>query len=57
MILDAKPAKGITVRNDLGYPTGVDDPAASAYVNDVYTDHHATCPDAKDWLGKTRARA
>ena len=55
MILNAFPTKGVVINNDLGYPTVVDDPAASAYVVNVYTDHHATCPNAADWKGKTRA--
>jgi len=54
MILDAKPGKGIVIRNDVGEHTGPDDAAASAHVVDVYTDHHATCPDAAAWKGKHR---
>ena len=57
MILNAFPAKGVVLRNDLGYSADVGDPAGAAYVIDVYTDHHATCPAAAAWKGKTRATA
>lgn len=61
MILDAKPKKGIVVMGTLqGHPAGlpvkVDQVPRSGVglVVDVYTDHHATCPKAKDWQGRTR---
>lgn len=52
MILDAEPRKGIVVTsvrepNDGGHNI-------KAVVRDVFTDHHATCPAAKDWTGKSR---
>lgn len=48
MILDAKPAKGVVLQRVM--PDG----HATAAVVDVYTDHHATCPDAAAWKGKHR---
>lgn len=49
MILDAKPRKGGVlvlpgITNQLVPPEGVPHPAVA--IVDVYTDHHATCPDA-----------
>jgi hypothetical protein len=61
MILDAKPKKGIVTGVDVGVhfgesfmfePPGED--GIVAIVVDVYTDHHATCPGAKAWAGRTR---
>ena len=65
MILDAKPRKGVVVtiaptEHGLGplasraTVRGETLPAPSASVVDVYTDHHATCPDAASWKGKHR---
>ncbi|MDP9301280.1 MAG: hypothetical protein M3P43_10375 [Actinomycetota bacterium] len=65
MILDAKPKKGVVLRdtfNDewadlrLGddHPTYVEDQVRASVV-DVYTDHHATCPNV-DEFRKERAR-
>jgi len=59
MILDAKPAKGVVLVGtaegsepceELWRAGGAafhDGPAAC--VVDVYTDHHATCPQAEEW--------
>lgn len=54
MILDAKPAKGVVVTSLTGVLTMLPGEALvarnvherRAAVVDVYTDHHATCPDA-----------
>jgi hypothetical protein len=60
MILDAKPAKGVVLRwDDLGtygdrLGEGDGHGTQVADVLDVYTDHHATCPDAAAWKGKAR---
>jgi hypothetical protein len=61
MILDAEPKKLVVVGNhelaDQGGAWWFDDPAegtATAKVVDVYTPHHATCPAAKSWAGKSR---
>jgi hypothetical protein len=65
MILDAKPEKRIVLTDgEAGgglfvglkhsdYTGG----QARAYVADVYVDHHATCPQAAQWKGRTRAGA
>ena len=67
MILNAKPEKRVLVGNFsevsegdgfglllidgyIGPPGG----GSVAVVVDVYTDHHATCPNAADWKGKHR---
>lgn len=60
MILDAKPEKRLVLHNVMGEngPSlwfGPLDKTARARVVDAYTDHHATCPDAKAWTGRTRA--
>lgn len=60
MILDAIPAKGVILVTESlsgvgSIPTKYLDEDARADVVDVYTDHHATCPDAKAWDGRTRA--
>lgn len=49
MILDVKPKKGIVL--DIAFPGTVERPAGEpvARVVDVYTDHHATCPNVGDW--------
>lgn len=59
MILDAAPSKGVVL---VGHPIGVDNAFdvvgaddTLARVVDVYTDHHATCPNAAAWKGKSRA--
>jgi hypothetical protein len=68
MILDAKPETRIVLR---ARGTGEDGPIAYslaeatflvenggiAAVARVFTDHHVTCPKAKDWQGRTRANA
>jgi hypothetical protein len=54
MILDAKPRKGVILTRFATF----DDPnhasATTASVEDVYTDHHATCPAVDEWKGKHR---
>jgi hypothetical protein len=55
MILDGRPDKRVILRNDLGEMAEQGDPAASASVVDVWTDHHVTCPQSKAWTGRTRA--
>ena len=69
MILDAKPAKGVvlvdaTVPLDswekvilVGFGPELQDDRTVAAVVDIYTDHHASCPKAADWKGRTRATA
>jgi len=54
MILNARPVSSVVLRNDLGETAPPDDPAASAHVVPVYTDHHATCSRAKEWRGRSR---
>jgi hypothetical protein len=60
MILDAKPEKRIVLvvaegtggsHNILAIPE-IEHKAAR--IVDTYTDHHATCPAAKDWKGRHR---
>lgn len=59
VILDAQPEKRVVLvrlEGDTVVPTKhVKD--ARAAVLDTYLDHHATCPNASDWKGKTRASA
>jgi hypothetical protein len=69
MILDAKPAKGVVLIDGtvpvaqwdkvilVGFGPELDDDRTVAAVVDVYTDHHATCPNAGEWKGRTRATA
>jgi hypothetical protein len=63
MILDAKPEKRIVLviaegrggsHNVLALP---EVQRKAARVVEVYVDHHATCPAAKEWQGRTRAGA
>jgi hypothetical protein len=61
MILDARPSKAVLLIWDdagtFGDRLGEGDYRAGtqvARVVDVYTDHHATCPDAAAWEGKAR---
>lgn len=60
MILDAQPRKDVVLvvesLEDYGwdfaaYPIDED---TRALVVDVYTDHHATCPEAASWKGRRR---
>lgn len=49
MILDATPRKGVVIHDAFTrhtLPTGIAPDAQVAEVVDVFTDHHATCPDA-----------
>ena len=55
MILNAFPTKGVVIEQVILGPGPGDNQRAK--VVDVYTDHHATCPKAADWKGKTRATA
>jgi hypothetical protein len=63
MILDAEPKKGVVLRWDdvgtYGDRLGEGDHNGKQVgdVLTVYTDHHATCPNAGDWKGRTRATA
>jgi hypothetical protein len=60
MILDVKPSKGVVLRWDdagtYGDRLGEGDGHGTqvADVLNVYTDHHATCPDAAAWKGKPK---
>jgi hypothetical protein len=64
MILDAKPEKRIVLGNTIEIPAAGDSitgfllgPAEFplvARVVDTYVDHHATCPSAGQWKGRTR---
>ncbi len=49
MILDAKPRKGIVLVDRRSVmPVLMPEPGEPvAHVVDVYTDHHATCPDVR----------
>jgi hypothetical protein len=59
MILDAKPTKGVVLQRpplrelEDGTPDLTTQPWVGAVV-DIYTDHHVTCPKAKEWQGRTR---
>jgi hypothetical protein len=61
MILDAKPEKRVVLIDDSPTRSShqlafAENPLnAKAHVVSVYTDHHATCPNAADWKGRTRA--
>jgi hypothetical protein len=59
MILDAKPEKRVVLLDVYGHlsPDMVQGEAIAARVVDTYVDHHATCPFAKEWKGRTRAGA
>jgi hypothetical protein len=61
MILDAKPEKRIvldvtlTTAETIIHGDHIDEPGYKvARVVNAYTDHHATCPKAADWKGRTR---
>jgi hypothetical protein len=54
MILDAKPEKRVVLTDGAGREVSPLHQAARAKVVDVYTDHHATCPDAEVWKGRNR---
>jgi len=47
MILNVKPAKGVVLESTAVF--GPELNVVHARVMDVYTDHHATCPNAKEW--------
>ncbi len=53
MILDAKPKKGVVIEQVI-LGSGPGDPRRAKVV-DVYTDHHATCPNV-DEFRKERVR-
>jgi hypothetical protein len=50
MILNLKPAKGVVLESTPPFEPELR--VVHARVVDVYTDHHATCPKAKDWRTK-----
>jgi hypothetical protein len=56
MILDATPAKGVLLVNrETGIPVnGAGYPDTIAAVWDTYTDHHVSCPQAKEWKDARR---
>jgi hypothetical protein len=59
-ILDAKPEKRVVlidVQTGVTYATSLGPPSETtrATVVDTYTPHHATCPAAAAWKGRTRS--
>ncbi len=56
MILDAVPEKRVVLVSAAEVVRYADEMRGPFYarLQDAYTDHHATCPDAKSWRGRSR---